>query len=102
MADDVVVKRPNEIQTYDYDFTPKLPLDAALSASTVAAVDEEGNSASVLGTKSVSGLILSVPLQGGVDQKDYTVTMQATGTTSSDVREWVVELRVRRNLQGVV
>ncbi|HEY7419228.1 MAG TPA: hypothetical protein VH593_28860 [Ktedonobacteraceae bacterium] len=102
MADDIVYKRPNEIQTYDYDFTPKLPLDAALSSSTVSAVDEEGNSASVLGTKSASGLVLSVPLQNGTDGKDYTVTMQATGTTSADVREWVVEMRVRRYLQGVV
>lgn len=101
MADDIVYKRPDEKQTYDYDFTPKLPNDAALSTSTVAAVDEQGQVASVLGTKSVSGLTLSVPLQSGTDGKDYTVTMQATGTTSADVREWVVEMRVRRNLQGV-
>lgn len=104
MADDVLYKRPSEKISYAYDFAPKLQSDSALSASSVTAVDEEGNNASstVVASSSASGVILTGVLQAGTNGKDYTITFQATGTTSSDVRQWVVEMRVRTKIGGTV
>jgi hypothetical protein len=108
MADEVLYKRPNEKVRYTYDFTPKLAdTDTALSAistSNVSAVDEEGNDASstVVANKSISGLILSADLIAGTDGKDYLVTYKGVGSTSSNPREWVVEMRVRSKVVGNV
>lgn len=108
MADEILYKRPNEKVRYNYDFTPKLgDTDTGLSSvstSNVTAVDEEDNDASstVVANKSISGLILSADLIAGIDGKDYTVTYKGVGSTSSNPREWVVEMRVRAKLGGVV
>ena len=104
MADDILYKRPNEKISYDYDFTPKLQSDASLTSPTVTAIDEEGQSATstIVASSSASGLTLTGVLQGGTDGKDYLVTYKATGNVSGDIREWVLELRVRTYLQGVV
>jgi hypothetical protein len=102
MADYILYKRPNEKITYSYDFTPKLPSDSSLSASSVTAVDEAGVVATseVVASSSASGLVLTGILQAGTDGKDYTITMQAVGTTSFDKREWIVEMRVRSKVGG--
>lgn len=105
MADEVIYKRPNEIYSYSYDFTPKLPLDAALtSPSAATAIDEAGTdvSATVLGTKATSGLTMTYPLIAGTNNKDYTITMKGIGATSADAREWVVEMRVRNKIGGTL
>lgn len=105
MADEVIYKRSAEIYSYSYDFTPKLPLDAALTAASAAtAIDEAGTdvSATVLGTKAVSGLIMTYPLIAGSNNKDYTITMKGIGATSADSRDWVVEMRVRNKIGGTL
>jgi hypothetical protein len=104
MADEVIYKRPDEIYSYSYDFTPKLPLDSGLTASSaVTAVDEEGTAApAVVGTKAISGVILTCPLIAGTNGKDYTITFKGIGATSADSREWVVEMRVRSKIGGTL
>ena len=104
MADDVLYKRPSEKISYAYDFTPKLQSDSGLSASSVTAVDEEGTnvSSSIVSSSTASGLVVTGILQAGSDGKDYLVTFQATGTTSADIRQWVVELRVRSYIGGTL
>jgi hypothetical protein len=103
MADDVIYKKPSEILTYSYDFTPKLQGDTTITAaSAVTATDESGASASVFGSVTRSGNSLSCPLQAGVDGHDYQVVFTGIGTTTADKRTWTVEMRVRQNLGGVV
>jgi hypothetical protein len=103
MADDVLYKTPSEKVVYDYDFSPKLPTNDSSITLAVSAIDEEGTSSSaVVGTSSTSGTTGTVPLQAGSDGKDYTVTMRATGATSGAIRDWVIEMRVRTKVGGVV
>lgn len=103
MADDVLYKTPSEKVIYDYDFSPKLPAADTAITLAVSAVDEEGtSSSSVVGTSSASGTTGTVPLQAGTDGKDYTVTMRATGNSAGAIRDWIIEMRVRSKVGGVV
>lgn len=105
MADEVIYKRSGEKYHYEYDFTPKLTGDTSItSGSTVTATDEEGTDASstVVANKAQSGMVLSADLIAGTDGKDYSVIYRGVGTTSSLPRDWVVEMRVRDKLGGVV
>jgi len=85
------------------DFTDELPDDTSVSSSsTTTAVDEAGtdSSATVVGTKSQSGMAQRAVLQAGTNGKDYTVTFTGRGTTTSRDATKIVEMRVRSTIQG--
>lgn len=104
MADEVIYKTPGERIRYDYDFSPLLPSTDATITMAVTALDEELVSATstVIGTTSTSGTTGTADFQAGTDGKDYTITMRATGATSSVIRDWIVEMRVRSKIGGQV
>ena len=104
MADDVIYKTSGERIRYDYDFPPLLPSTDSSITFAVTAVDEGLTSATstVIGTTSSSGTTGNADFQAGTDGKDYTITMQATGATSSAIRQWIVEMRVRSKIGGQV
>ena len=87
----------------DFDFTDELPGDTALNSgsSTVTAVDASGTAASsVVGTVSISGMVLKAVLQAGSNGEDYLVTFKAVGNTTAQVAVKQVEMRVRTKLTG--
>jgi hypothetical protein len=102
MATDIVYKTPNETISYDVDFTPLLAAaDASLTGESVTAVDSsDAAAASVVGTATKAGLVLTAPLQAGTNGEDYLVKFKATGNSSARVREVVIEMRVRSKIQG--
>ena len=89
----------------DFDFTDELPGDAAINAgtSTVTAVDAGGAAAaSVVGTVSISGMILQAVLQAGTNGEDYLVTFKAVGSTTARAAVKQLEMRVRTKVTGAL
>lgn len=102
--DDVVFKNSVAERTYTVDFTDLLPSDTTITAaSAVTAVDTTGAAVtSVLGTESESGMVLTVVLKAGTDGEDYTITFKGIGTTTGRIETFMLEMRVRNTLSGVV
>lgn len=102
----VIEKHPNAALLFDeFDFTDELPGDTALNSgtSTVTAVDAGGTAAaSVVGTVSVSGMILRAIVQAGANGEDYTLTFKAVGNTTAQVAVKQLEVRVRSKLTGAL
>lgn len=96
--EDVVYKHPDAILSYDVDFTDQLAdADASLTGDGATATDSNGDdkSATVIGTETKSGLVLTVPFKAGTDGEDYIIIIQATGDSSGLIAVKTVEMRVR-------
>ena len=102
MADEVVEKTPTEIISQTVDFTDLLPLDATIGTSAATAVDSSGTAATILGAVTDAGMIVSFKINATVDNEDYLITVTAPGVTSSDTRTWIIEVRSRSKLRGVL
>ena len=100
--DDILEKTPAEVINYTKDFTDLLPNDTSIGTSSASAIKSDGTSASVLGSVSDSGMIVTVPINATTDGEDYTVTIKAPGATSGETREWVLEIRTRSKLRGTL
>ena len=101
MAIAVAYKRPNEIIAIGVDFAGAVPSgDTTLTNTSVTAINSSDIAdASVVGTVSSSGLVLTALLQAGTDGEDYTVTYQTKSSTSGKGPfERTIELRVRTKI----
>jgi len=103
MANEVIFKHVNDEHLHTVDFTDDLPDDTTISASSVvSAVDSGGTAdATVVGTATQSGMVLSCPLIAGTNGEDYLVTFTGRGTTTSRDATKTVEMRVR-NKTGII
>jgi hypothetical protein len=100
---DIIYKHPNAETKYDMDFAAELPDDTSVTASSdVTAVNSAGTdaSATVVGTESQSGMVLSAVLQAGTDGEDYVITFMGRGNSTSRDAFKLVEMRVRSQLLG--
>lgn len=86
-------KTPSEEVDWDEDFTDMLESGEAIASVSCTAVDTGGTSASVIGTPSYSGTVVSVELTGGSNLAEYRVTLSAI--TSSHTYSKTAVLRVR-------
>jgi hypothetical protein len=95
MARKILYKTVDEVISHRHRFTPDLNGSTTLTGVLATAVDSAAVAApSVVGTPVIDSQSIVVPMQGGVDGEDYSVTLRAT-TDDSQVLEHVVELRVR-------
>lgn len=107
MADDVVYKHNLAQPTYQVDFTRKLPSDTTLASAAVSAIAKSDGVALTVSdltdTVTISGMVATVPFKAfGVDGEDYRLTIRGTGTTTAKVETFILELRLRNVLSGVV
>ena len=101
--EDLVEKHPNGQQTYDADLSEKLgDSDTALVSETVTATSSDGidASATVIGSVSKSGLVLTAILKAGTHGEDYKLLFKATGNVTAQVATLTVEMRVRNDILG--
>ena len=103
MPNQILEKHTDAAILFDeFDFTDELPGDTSITG-TVTAVDSAGTAAaSVVGTVSVSGMILRAILQAGTNGQDYLVTFKATGVTTAQVAVKQLEMWVRTKVTGAV
>ena len=86
----------------DFDFTNDLPGDTSITGA-VTAVDSAGvAAASVVGTVSVSGMIVRAVVQAGTNGEDYLLDFKATGVTTAQVVVKQLEARVRSKVTGAL
>lgn len=86
------IKKPGEKFSFAFDFKGKLPIgrNVYLVSAALSAVDASDNSdasSAVLqsATGTVVGLEVWVPVKGGTNAKDYTITCAATLSEGSIV-----------------
>ena len=103
MANAVIEKIPaTAILFDDFDFTNDLPGDTSITGA-VTAVDSAGvAAASVVGTVSVSGMIVRAVVQAGTNGEDYLLDFKATGVTTAQVVVKQLEARVRSKVTGAL
>lgn len=103
MANAVIEKIPAAAILFDdFDFTDDLPGDTSITGA-VTAVDSSGTSAaSVVGTVSVSGMVVRAVMQAGTNGEDYLVDFKATGVTTAQIAVKQLEMRVRSKVTGAL
>ena len=103
MANAVIEKIPaTAILFDDFDFTNDLPGDTSITGA-VTAVDSAGVAApTVVGTVSVSGMIVRAVVQAGTNGEDYLLDFKATGVTTAQVVVKQLEARVRSKVTGAL
>ena len=107
MAGDVLYKHSSSKPSYIVDFTRLLPSDTTITAasSVSAAYNSLGTAVTVSTISeavSVSGMSMTVPLKAGSDGEDYRLELNGIGTTTGKNIVFVLEMRVRDKLAGVV
>ena len=107
MADDVIYKHNLAQPSYQVDFTRKLPSDTTLSSAAVSSIAKSDGVAltvtDLTETVTVSGMVATIPFKAfGVDGEDYRLTIRGTGTTTAKVETFVLEVRLRNSMAGVV
>ena len=89
MATERIYRAPTSSNTYTFDFTGDLTGDTVLkdigSGSTIAATSSDGTdvSATILSSKTRTGMTLLVTLGSMTDGEEYLVTFTAQGNTTS-------------------
>ena len=103
MPQSVIEKIPAAIILFDdFDFTDDLPGDTSVTGA-VTAVDSSGATVtSVVGTVSVTGMIVKVVVQAGSDGEDYLFDIKATGGTTAQLAIKQLEVRVRSKSTGAL
>ena len=102
MADDVIEKTPSEVINYTKDFSELLPSDTSIGTSSATALKSDGTSASIIGSVTDSGMVVTVPINATTDGEDYLVTIVAPGGSSGETRTWLLEVRTRASWRGTV
>ena len=107
MAHDILYVNPQgESSKYIFDFTDDLTGDTTLnniaSGSTITAYDSGGSdvSATILSSKTRTGMTLSVLLGSVTEGEDYRVEFLGQGTTTSLKVIKVLEVRARKYITG--
>ena len=86
----------------DFDFTDDLPGDTSITGA-VTAVDSAGTAnTAVVGTVSVSGMIVRAVVQAGSNGEDYLFDFKATGVTTAQIAIKQLEMRVRSKVTGAL
>lgn len=103
MPNSVIEKIPAAAPLFDdFDFTDDLPGDTSITGA-VTAVDSAGVAApSVVGTVSVSGMIVKAVVQAGTNGEDYLLDFKATGVTTGQIAIKQLEVRVRSKVTGAL
>lgn len=106
MAHDYLYQNTNESRIYVFDFADELTGDTALnnigSGSTITAFSSDGTdvSATVLSSKTRTGMTLSVVIGTLTDGEEYRVEFVGQGSTTSAKVTLVLEVRARKYIQG--
>lgn len=103
MPNAVIEKLPAAAILFDdFDFTDDLPGDTSVTGA-VTAVDSGGTAApSVVGTVTVSGMIVKAVVQAGSNGEDYLLDFKATGGTTAQIAVKQLEARVRSKITGAL
>lgn len=100
MARTVLRKAPGEAITASYNATPDLAADEALlSATTVITDSSDTVSTAMTVQTSISGLVTTLTIAGGVEYDDYKIALTLVGDAGTQVYR-VFEVRVRRDSIG--
>lgn len=98
---DPITKQPNERYTVSLDYSSKLPEGATIDHAGVSAWDLTNDMdassellSTTIGTVSEDGLYVGVALKGGIDGREYKVTVLAT-LSDGEVLEDDVTVYVR-------
>lgn len=98
---DVLYKTGTEKQNYKVDVVADVPSGASISSVAATAVDSAAAdvSASLIGTVTSSGTVITVPLKAfGTDRETYTVKISATMNDSfGTIAERYVDVRIRNS-----
>ena len=106
MANDIIYASPDgEVVNYQFDFSPDLPSDSALTAiasgTDVTAAKFDGTAVNgIISNKAKSGLLLSCDITPATDGEEYRVKFVGKGATSSNVIVKILEVRSRKYIQG--
>ena len=108
MAHDILYVNPqSEIQRYTFDFAPDLTGDTSLvaigaGASTITAYEYDGTdvSATILATKTISGMTMYVNIGSVTQGEEYKIEFVAKGTQTGLFVTKVLEVRARNNISG--
>ena len=103
MPNGVIEKIPAAALLFDdFDFTDDLPGDTSITGA-VTAVDSGGTAnTAVVGTVSVSGMIVRAVVQAGSNGEDYLFDFKATGVTTAQIAIKQLEMRVRSKVTGAL
>lgn len=88
----VFEKTAAEEVDWEEDFADMLESSEVITSVTAAAVDTSGTSASVVGTPTFSGTVVTVELTGGSNMSEYRVTLSVITSTHTYVK--IAVLRV--------